>query len=217
MALHSKKSMKRKKPNRRMLANRQPASQLPWLRFLEGWIRRQRPSSAAVDDQSKSVRVRGKWASLEVVNKPCISQISRSITTVILMSLAHVCSAQHVELIAKIEIIRWNREGVSLTEPWEVRCVVGTNTWLMEAPFLEGAKSMCLFEGTNLVQNHELSEPVGENQSLLDYTGRQDRFVQVATPSGTTTGQADSQNECPLARRKTVNRSEVRRAFWPGF
>jgi hypothetical protein len=101
-----------------------------------------------------------------------------------LMLSAHLCAGQYVELTAKIETVSWNREGASRMEPWEVRCVVGTNTWQMEGLFLQGAKSTSWFKGTNLVQIHELSNPVGENQRLLDYTDGPDRHIQVATPSG---------------------------------
>lgn len=98
--------------------------------------------------------------------------------------LAHLCAAQYVELTAKIETFSWNREGVSRTEPWDVRCVVATNTWQMEGVFLQGAKSAAWFTGTTLIQKNELSKAVGENQRLLDYADGPDRFVQVATPSG---------------------------------
>lgn len=79
---------------------------------------------------------------------------------VALMLLAHVCAAQYVELTAKIETVRWNREGASRTEPWEVRCIVGT--WQMEGLFLQGAKSTSWFTGTNFILNDELSKSLFE-------------------------------------------------------
>jgi len=100
-----------------------------------------------------------------------------------LMLSAGPCLGQYVELTAKIEIVNWNRVGAS-KEPWDVRCVVGTNIWEMEGLFLEGAKSKVWFTGTNLIQIDELPKPVGENERLLDYTDGPNRFIQIATPSG---------------------------------
>lgn len=103
---------------------------------------------------------------------------------VALLLLARLCAGQYVELTGKIETVSWNANGASRTEPWEVRCVVGTNDWQMEGPFLQGAKSTSWFTGTNLVLIHELSKPLGEHQRLRDYTNESVRTIQAATPAG---------------------------------
>lgn len=108
----------------------------------------------------------------------------RLLTMVALVLSTRLCAAQYVELTANIETVSWNRDGVSRTEPWKVRCVIATNMWEMEGLFLQGAKSTSWFTGTKLILINELSMPVGKDQQLIDYTDGPDRFVQVATASG---------------------------------
>src|SRR5260221_8548254 len=58
-----------------------------------------------------------------------------------LLFLAEVGAAQYVELTAEIDSISWplrDEAGDLMENPrrttWKARCVVGTNTWLIENP-----------------------------------------------------------------------------------
>jgi len=92
--------------------------------------------------------------------------------------------AQYVDVTATIDTFSWTRDGVRREQPREMHCVVGTNTWRMDGPFLQGAKSTAWFTDTNIVLNHELPKVVGADQRLLDYSDGPHRIVQVATSSG---------------------------------
>jgi len=106
-----------------------------------------------------------------------------ALTTILIVLCLETATAQYVEVNASIETISWHGNGVSTT-PWDVRCVVGANTWQMDGSFLRSATSTAWFTGTHIILNQELSRPVGTDQSLLDVREGVDRFLQVATPSG---------------------------------
>lgn len=102
----------------------------------------------------------------------------------LLAVLPQLAVAQYVELTARLETLNWSNDGVTQGEPWEVHCVVGTNSWRMDGEFLEFAKSTAWFTGSNIIVSDDLSKPVVQNQRLADYTDGAGRFLQVATSSG---------------------------------
>ena len=73
-------------------------------------------------------------------------------------------AGQFVELTAEIEVMDWSylfwtdredlpRRRTSLFTKWEgppIRCVVGTNSWMMEGPFSSNADVTYSFTGTNI-------------------------------------------------------------------
>jgi hypothetical protein len=63
------------------------------------------------------------------------------------LTFSHNSSAQFVELSADVEV----RGGLgSHSSVASLRCVVGTNTWLMESDYTKAIKSTWWFTGTNL-------------------------------------------------------------------
>jgi hypothetical protein len=87
--------------------------------------------------------------------------VHRALKTIGLLSLSLLfCvqqgAAQSVELTAEIEIVWWGCHGRNPpsinSKTYTARCVVGTNTWLIEGDFLMNAKDTWWFTGTNLIE-----------------------------------------------------------------
>jgi hypothetical protein len=87
-------------------------------------------------------------------------------------------AGQFVELTTEIEVEDWSywfwrdpenlkRKEIppslfrtSMATGFAIRCVVGTNSWLMEGPFVSNSKVTYWFTGTNIVRRSEItSEP----------------------------------------------------------
>jgi len=77
----------------------------------------------------------------------------------LLLSL-QVGATQYVYLTAEIETVSLDPTGGSRRHAWEVRCVVGTNTWQMEGEFVQDTTTTWWNTGTNLIE-----------QTVLDATG----------------------------------------------
>jgi hypothetical protein len=94
-------------------------------------------------------------------------------------SLVHGRAAQFVELTAEIEVIDWSylfwvdrenlprsgKEKESLFPKWQgppIRCVVGTNRWMIEGPFARTANVAYWFTGTNIIKRTEITGELPE-------------------------------------------------------
>jgi len=88
-------------------------------------------------------------------------------------------AAQFVELTAEIEVTDWSywfwwdrnikrpdENGASLFPKgsWPIRCVIGTNSWMMEGPFASNARVTVWFSGTNIVQRYEITSAVPDEK-----------------------------------------------------
>src|SRR5687767_8679382 len=93
---------------------------------------------------------------------------------------------QFVELRTEIEVEDWSywfwrdpenlkRKEIapsifrtSMATGFAIRCVVGTNSWLMEGPFASNSKVAYWFTGTNIVRRSEItSEPAETGIKML--------------------------------------------------
>jgi hypothetical protein len=108
----------------------------------------------------------------------------RWLVFVLLLAAAPLRAQDYFELTATTELVEWHMAGVHKPDPWEVRCVVGTNRWWMDGVFLPGAKGRAWFDGTSLVVCDKLPKPPLKNQRMLNYTNETGTFMQVATPEG---------------------------------
>jgi len=90
-------------------------------------------------------------------------------------------AAQFVELTVEIEVDDWSfwfgaDRG---NPPWSgtaessifrkgkgmpIRCVVGTNTWMMEGPFASNARVTYWFTGSNIVERHEITSALPQEK-----------------------------------------------------
>lgn len=104
------------------------------------------------------------------MNKAAPHFLVRWIRAICLCSafLAPIAAAEYVELIAEIELTNWsywfiedragnasepaNNPQSIFHEPLKVRCVIGTNSWLMEGPFMRNATVTRWFTGSNLIE-----------------------------------------------------------------
>ena len=95
-------------------------------------------------------------------------------------------AAQFVELSVEVEINDWSywfwadRENL----PWSgnpessifgkpggpIRCVVGTNTWMMEGPFSSSARVSYWFTGTNIIRRHQITSELPK-EKLVSVAG----------------------------------------------
>ncbi|MEY2410628.1 MAG: hypothetical protein QOF48_3298 [Verrucomicrobiota bacterium] len=76
----------------------------------------------------------------------------------ILLLLPFCCgSAQFIEVIANIEV-SWSRKGAVFLRTNTVRCVVGTNTWLLEGDFPANANETFWFTGTNIIRHTTITK-----------------------------------------------------------
>jgi hypothetical protein len=72
----------------------------------------------------------------------------------LLMPLLQARAAQFVEVTADLQSVRWLYQGRNVppsvvTKNWKTRCVVGTNTWLIEGAF-PPAQHAWWFTGSNI-------------------------------------------------------------------
>ena len=96
----------------------------------------------------------------------------------------HRSAAQFVNLTSEIAFYQW---GTEPRLPWVVRCIVGTNSWVMQGDFLSDAKTKCWFTGNSLVMRSDLACHTTDLPLISEKHGRPgglSSFVQVATPSG---------------------------------
>ncbi len=80
--------------------------------------------------------------------------------------------AQFVNLTTEIQTVRWvyhgtNKPPTIQTKNWTMRCVVGTNSWLIEGDFFPAVHSW-LFSGSNIVAHSVLSEYPSERKELFE-------------------------------------------------
>src|ERR1041385_5834303 len=76
----------------------------------------------------------------------------------LVMFAVHHTFAQLVEVTAEIELISWHSKDaagqpVENRRIYSSRCVVGTNTWLIETDFVANAKETWWFIGTNIAKH----------------------------------------------------------------
>lgn len=84
---------------------------------------------------------------------------------------------QFVELTAEIELNDWDywllgdkdatKNSASIFEKsYPVRCVVGTNTWMMEGGFSRNTKKIFWFTGTNIIA-YPVASQLGRREARL--------------------------------------------------
>ena len=83
----------------------------------------------------------------------------------------HQGAAQFVDLTAKLEVYQWSSKAET---PWTARCVVGTNSWLIEGDFLANGRVTWWFTGTNLIRRDVITKEmpgsglkVGNQQAVV--------------------------------------------------
>ncbi len=84
--------------------------------------------------------------------------------------LANAGAAQFVDVTAEFEMVRWNHGGTNappsaVLKTWRTRCVVGTNSWLMEGEFAP-ARHAWLFNGSNVVAYTVLTDYPSDRKEL---------------------------------------------------
>jgi hypothetical protein len=76
------------------------------------------------------------------------------------LAITSHAAGQFVDLVTEVQLYNWgsNRAVVS-----QVRCLVGTNSWLMEGDFIRNGRQTWWFTGTNLVESTVITKaiPVG--------------------------------------------------------
>jgi hypothetical protein len=84
--------------------------------------------------------------------------------------LAKAGGAQFVEVTAELEMVRWNYGGQheppsAVWKTWRTRCVVGTNSWLMETEFAP-ARHAWLFNGSSVIAYTVLTDYPSDRKEL---------------------------------------------------
>jgi hypothetical protein len=73
-------------------------------------------------------------------------------------------TADYLSLTAEIEVVSWS--GRTETPPYvrahtyTARCIVGTNSWLLDGEFSENGRCADWFTGTNIVEHVSIAFPV---------------------------------------------------------
>jgi hypothetical protein len=80
-------------------------------------------------------------------------------------------AAQFVEVTAEMEMVRWDHGGQHeppspVLKTWRTRCVVGTNSWLMETGFAP-TRDAWLFNGSNLVTHSVITDYPSDRKELF--------------------------------------------------
>jgi hypothetical protein len=104
--------------------------------------------------------------------------------------------AQFVELTAEIHAVRWVYQGTNnppaiATKNWTIRCVVGTNTWLIEEDFPPAKDAWC-FTGSNVMTHSVLTGYPSERKELFERS-----FSEMVVDRGCTKV-VNSQTEIPF-------------------
>jgi hypothetical protein len=107
-------------------------------------------------------------------------------TIIVLLLAVHRGAAQFVELNAEIETVTWDGHGKNPPSvnsfTYTARCVVGTNTWLIEGDFIRNAKATFWFTGTNIIERTVITHetPGATTQRLSKVSG----FAMSSPPVG---------------------------------
>ncbi len=143
------------------------------------------------------------------------------------------CAAQFVELKVDIEMDQWSfwfleDERRPVTRPEErrtglfpesrmVRCVIGTNTWMMEGGFSSNAKVTYWFTGTNIIEHSVITEetPAAAIERVSEISGLALRSPQVGSQSTTVYASADGNPGRPVRVRELLKTQE--KICWLAF
>jgi hypothetical protein len=71
-------------------------------------------------------------------------------------------AAQFVEAAVEMEGMFWSRQGTESRRIYTTRCVVGTNTWLLEGDFARNSTTTYWFTGTNSIKHTVITKKLPE-------------------------------------------------------
>jgi len=106
-----------------------------------------------------------------------LNQASRWTVLLCLLPLYPVESgtAQFVELTSEIETFIWPfRDATGETtdnltsRTWTIRCVLGTNSWLIEGDFIANGKETWWFTGTNMIRHSVITQLPSKDMELYE-------------------------------------------------
>jgi len=124
-------------------------------------------------------------------------------------------AAQFVELSVEMEINDWaywfwaDRDNL----PWSgnpessifgkpggpIRCVVGTNTWMIEGPFASNARVTYWFTGTNIIERHQITSELPKEKVVAAIPGAPaGKSPQVGSVDSTITPSTDGNPGRPV-------------------
>ena len=73
--------------------------------------------------------------------------------------------AQFVTVTASVEVTYWGREA-AVPYLWNVRCVVGTNSWQMDGDFSSNSQTTYWFTGTNIIEHSTVTKIIPEGAPI---------------------------------------------------
>ena len=97
-------------------------------------------------------------------------------------------TAQSVELTSEIETIIWpfkDATGEIVDQinqrTWTIRCVVGTDTWLIEGDFIANGKETWWFTGTNMIRRSVITQLPSKGMSFAPFSSIRIYYASLKT------------------------------------
>jgi hypothetical protein len=100
------------------------------------------------------------------------------------LSAADTDAAQFVEISAEVQSTSWPAQGGETQQTVTTRCVVSTNTWMVDGDFLRNGTATFWFTGTNVIQYTFVTKSLDQEKTLWVPSQVGERLATVRVSDG---------------------------------